>query len=312
MTPPDLDRQNTERFAQLVDSREPLPDQRGFPADDLAGLAAIGRRLSSVQIAVAVDPTFRADFRAELVAAAERAQAERQQAARATGQLAASPTPVTPLARLSAGLVGLAKARALLGSSPETRRARTRGAIIAAVAAGAIAVSGISTASEDSVPGDALYGMKRSTERAQLAMAGSDLSRAELLLGFAGTRAGEAQAVRGDAAAVDRLLTESDRETTVAVSLLTRAALERNSQAPLDAVTSFLARQRESLRELRRDPTAAARAATSLSLLNDVARRVDDLRNALGCGNVDSGRRDELGPDPAGCTSGTGPGKQPR
>jgi hypothetical protein len=303
MTPPDLDRQNTERFAQLVDSREPLPDQRGSPADDLAGLAAIGRRLSSVQIAVAVDPTFRADFRAELVAAAER-----EQAARATGQVAASPTPVTPLARLSAGLAGLAKARALLGSSPGTRRARIRGAIIAAVAAGAIAVSGISTASEDSVPGDALYGMKRSTERAQLAMAGSDLSRAELLLGFARTRAGEAQAVRGDAAAVDRLLTESDRETTVAVSLLTRAALERNSQAPLDAVTSFLARQRESLRELRKDPTAAARAATSLSLLNDVARRVDDLRNALGCGNVDSGRRDELGPDPAGCTSGTGPG----
>jgi hypothetical protein len=305
MTPPDLDRQNAERFAQLVDSRDPIPDQRGSPSD-VASLAAIGRRLSSVQIAVAVDPTFRAHSRAELVAAAER-----EQAARAAGQPVASPTVVRPVARLSAGL---AKARALLGSSPQTRRIRTRGAIIAAVAVGAIAVSGISTASEDSVPGDALYGMKRSTERAQLAMAGSDLSRAELLLGFARTRAGEALAVRGDGAAVDRLLTETDRETAVAVSLLTRTAVERKSEAPLDVITSFLARQRPSLSELLAgtDSAAAARAATSLALLDNAARRVDDLRTALSCGKPDTGFDDELGPIPAGCTTGTRKGHPPR
>jgi Domain of unknown function (DUF5667) len=296
MTPPDLERQNAEKFAQLVDSRDPLPDQRGSPAD-IASLAAMGRRLSSVPIAVAVDPTFRAHFRAELVAAAER-----EQVARAAGQREASPAPVRPVVRLSAGL---AKARALFDSTPQTRRVRTRGAIIAAVAAGAIAVSGISTASEDSVPGDALYGMKRSTERAQLAMAGDDLSRAELLLGFAWTRAGEAQAVRGDAAAVDRLLTDTDRETTVAVSLLTRTAVERTSPAPLDVISSFLDRQREPLDELRAgtDKSTANRAATSVRLLDNVARRVGELRAALACGTADAGSEDDLGPIPADCPS---------
>ena len=87
------------------------------------------------------------------------------------------------------------------------RRARARGAILVGVAAGAIAVSGISAASENAVPGDALYGMKRSTERAQLALASSDLSRGQLFLDFARTRLDEAATLRGDRPASARCST---------------------------------------------------------------------------------------------------------
>lgn len=306
MTPPNLERQRVERFAHLVDARDPLPTSDGAPADEEAALAALGRRLSSVDLPGQVDPKFRTEFRAVLVAAAER-----ELAARAATKASAPPVPVTLAGRLAAGL---AKARTLLGSSPQTRRARTRGAIIAGVAVGAIAVSGISTASEDSVPGDALYGMKRSAERAQLALAGTDQSRGELLLEFARNRAGEAQAVRGDAAAVDRLLTETDDETTTAVSLLTRTATEQKSEAPLDVVANFVARQRPSLSGVQTgaNPAEAARAVTSLALLDAVATRIDALRAALPCQTPTTGRADALGPIPASCTSGAGRTTPPR
>lgn len=306
MTQPSFDRQRAERFAQLVDGRDPLPAHEGAPTDDEAALAAIGRRLSSMELPGRVDPKFRAEFRAVLVATAER-----ELAARAAANPNARQAPVTPAGRLSAGL---AKTRTLLGSSPQTRRARTRGAIIAGVAVGAIAVSGISGASEDSVPGDALYGMKRSTERAQLVLASDDTSKGELLLGFARTRAIEANAVRDDAAAFDRLLTETDSETKAAVSLLTRAAAERKSEAPLDVVANFVTRQREKLDGLVADPDAAgaSRAAASLALLDQVAKRVDALRAALPCGSASTGRADELGPVPTRCTSGTGRTGPPR
>jgi hypothetical protein len=312
MTPPILDRRRAERFAHLLDSHDPPPSpddpSGGSPAHDgqTAALAAIGRRLSAIEMPGQVDPTFRTGFRAELVATAER-----DQAARAAAQTSASRTPVAPVARLSGGL---AKAHALLGTSAETRRARTRGAIIAGVAVGAIAVSGISSASEDSVPGDTLYAMKRSTERAQLALAGNEASKGELLLGFAGTRADEAYTVRGDPAAFDRLLTETDRETTAAVSLLTRAAAERRSERPLDVVDTFVNRQRSALSGLLEGANQAetARTNSSLRLLNEVAKRIDELRTALPCGSASTGRTDKLGPVPAGCTSGTGHTDPPR
>jgi Domain of unknown function (DUF5667) len=306
MTPPSLDRQRIERFAQLVDGPDPLQPPGGASTDEEATVVAIGRRLSAMEMPGQVDPKFRAEFRAVLVAAAER-----EQAARAAANTTAPPARVHPVGRL---FPALAKARALLGSSPQRRRARTRGAIIAGVAVGAIAVSGISTASEDSVPGDALYGMKRSTERAQLALANTETSKGELLLGFARTRADEAYAVRGDAAAFDRLLTETDSQTKAAVTLLTQAAAERRSDAPLDIVASFVGPQHSVLNDLRAgaNPAEAARTADSLELLDKVQKRVDELRAALPCGSASTERTDELGPVPARCTSGTGSTPTPR
>ena len=137
----------------------------GPPVDDeLAELVAVGHRLSALQrpVDVQVDPEFRVGLRAH---ARRHRRAGRHRRDRATAEAtidleafraAARPAPGRPATRA--------------GSAPA-------GAIIVGVAAGAIAVSGMSAASENAVPGDALYGVKRSTERAQLALASSDLSR---------------------------------------------------------------------------------------------------------------------------------------
>jgi Domain of unknown function (DUF5667) len=298
MTPSGLDRQRAERFARLLDDGDQSSrDHRSPCPDDEAGLAALGRRLATIEAPGHIDDGFRTRLRAMLVAEAERAAQER------TVPLA-SPAPVGAGARLSAGL---ARVRTLLSSSPESRRARTRGAIIAGVAVGAIAVSGISTASEGSMPGDALYGMKRSTERAQLAFAGTDQSRGALLLEFARVRLAEAEAVRGDSAAFTRLLAETDKETSEGVALLARAAAESEQAAPLDTVAGFVARQRPALiRLLDGSTTDRERVISSLALLDLVSARIEALRPTLSCGTATAGPTDVLGPVPAGCTSGTG------
>lgn len=308
MTPPDVDRPRAERFARLPEdgheSGEDHPQfaESQFP-DGEARLAALGRRLATIEAPGQVDPEFRTNLRAMLVAAAERAATERTTALPA-------PAPVGAGPRLSAAL---AKARVLLGSSPDSQRARTRRAIIAAVAVGAFAVSGISTASESSVPGDALYGMKRSTERAQLALAVTDVSRAELLLEFARVRLGEAAEVRGDSAAFARLLAETDHETTGGVALLTGAATETAQAAPLDTVGRFVARQRPALTQLLEGASSdTERVRSSLDLLDSITTRIEELRATLRCGPHAAGPTDALGPLPAGCTAGTGPTDAPR
>ena len=118
-------------------------------------------------LTVQADPDVQARPARQLVATAER---------EGIG-VTARPEPEDQRARASAGRVW-----------PASPGARARGAIVVGVAAGTLALSGVSVASGDAMPGDALYGVKRSTERAQLALAGSDLTRGQLYLDFARTR----------------------------------------------------------------------------------------------------------------------------
>ena len=76
MSTPDLEHQRAERFAHLVDRRDPPAPQPGEAADDEARLVAIGQRLAAVK-GPRIDPKARAEMRAVLVAAAEREQAAR-------------------------------------------------------------------------------------------------------------------------------------------------------------------------------------------------------------------------------------------
>lgn len=297
MIPPGLKRQHVEHFARLLDDGAPSRGHAPHPVNDEAALAALGRRLAAIDAPGPVDPKFRANLRSTLVTAAQRAAEEQR-------------TPVGARAR---ALALLAKARTLIVSSPDSRRVRTRTAIIAAVAAGAITVTGISTAS-DSVPGDVLYGMKRSTERAQLALVGTDIGRGELLLEFARARLREAAAVRDDRGAFVRLLAETDGDTTQGVSLLTRAAAESGEPGPLDTVARFVSDQKRELARLRDDPATidTHRVRVSLGLLDRVDSRIKELRASLLCGPRAAGPNDELGAEPVGCTSGTGPTDGPQ
>lgn len=286
-------RRRAERFAQLLD--EAAAGRRGrvsAPDDDeLSELVSVGRRLSAVAPSVEVDPEFRTGLRAMLVATAQR---------EGMGETAASGPKTT------SGIERATPLGSALGSPRPARtgrRARTRGAIIVGVAAGAIAVSGISAASEDAVPGDALYGMKRSTERAQLALASSDVNRGQLFLDFARTRVAEAAAVGGDSARFSAVLDDMDADTRDGARLLATSATEHDDEAPLDAIGVFVSDQREAVSSLL-DATSAAerqRASASLALLDAIGKRADELRAALPCDGESSGDGDELGPRPAAC-----------
>ncbi|MEU4590236.1 MULTISPECIES: DUF5667 domain-containing protein [Micromonospora] len=274
-------RRRAERFAQLLDEANGgrRHHVRSKADGELTALVEVSRRLTADRPDVEVDAEFRTGLRAMLVATAER-------------------EGVGAPARTGTSGVRGALLPAITG-----RRARARGAILVGVAAGAVALSGISAASENALPGDALYGMKRSTERAQLALASSDISRGQLFLDFARTRLDEAASVRDDRIGFSAVLDDMDADTRQGVRLLTTVAAQRSDPTALDAVDTFLAGQRRVVSGLLDRPDHADRDRTrrSLSLLDAAGKRADALREAIACGLPAPQASDMLGPAPATC-----------
>jgi Domain of unknown function (DUF5667) len=294
-----FDRRSAERFAELLDETNGGRRHHAHSqADDqLAELVAIGHSLSAARPGVQVDPEFRVGLRTMLVATAERD---------GIGRTAGAADPD------AGGNAAVRAGRSLFGSGAG-RRIRTRGAIVVGVAAGAMAVSGISAASENAAPGDALYGVKRSTERAQLAMAGSDLTRGQLSLDFARNRLAEAAALPGDNPKFRDVLADMDTDTTQGVRLLTGAAVAQRSRTPLSTVDTFVATQRRAITPLltKLGTDNRERAVTSMNLLDDVHQRADDLRAGLACDTVTPDGTDVLGPRLRECSTGSGSSSPP-
>ena len=285
-----LDRRSAERFAELLD--ETTADRRhhvrGQADERLAELVAIGHSLSGARSGVQVEPEFRTGLRAMLVATAER------------DGIGVSAQPDAERDD------NVARAGRRLFGTGSGRRIRARGAIVIGVAAGAMAVSGISAASENAAPGDALYGVKRSTERAQLAMAGSDLTRGQLSLDFARHRLAEAAALPGDNARFGDVLDDMDNDTRQGVRLLTGSAVARSGKSPLTTIDTFVTAQRQRMAPVMDglSPANHERAVVSMSLLDDVRRRSEELRAGLACTPVTSAGSDTLGPKLGGCVDG--------
>ncbi|MER5609931.1 DUF5667 domain-containing protein [Micromonospora tulbaghiae] len=275
-------RRRAERFAQLLDEANGgrRHHVRSKADGELTALVEVSRRLTTERPDVEVDAEFRTGLRAMLVATAER---------EGIGTPARTTTTSGARGALLPAITG--------------RRARARGAILVGVAAGAVALSGISAASENALPGDALYGMKRSTERAQLALASSDISRGQLFLDFARTRLDEAASVRDDRLGFSAVLDDMDADTRQGVRLLTTVAAQRSDPAALDAVDTFLAGQRRVVSGLLDRPDHADRDRTrrSLALLDAAGKRADALREAIACGLPAPQASDTLGPAPATC-----------
>ncbi|MEW2141474.1 DUF5667 domain-containing protein [Micromonospora vinacea] len=278
-------RRRAERFAQLLDEANGARRHhvRSRVDGQLAPLVAVGQRLSVDPPAVEVDHDFRSGLRAMLLATAER------EGLGTTPAAVSEPAATTTRGRLLPAVTA--------------RRARARGAILVGIAAGAIAVSGISAASENAVPGDALYGMKRSTERAQLALASSDISRGQLFLDFARTRVGEAAKLRGDRIGYSAVLDDMDADSRQGVRLLTSAAVQRAEPGSLDTLNTFVSSQRRAVRGLLDGSTRVDRERTqrSLLLLDTIRERSDDLRAAITCGLPAPTASDALGPAPVAC-----------
>ena len=279
-------RRRAERFSQLIDEAAGgrRHHTRSESDDDLGSFVSLTRRLSDLPMTVESHPEFREGLRAVLMATIER---------EGIGATAKPETGSDRESKLAASAAAVERRRT-------QRRARTFGAVVASLAAGVIALSGVSVASSDANPTGALYGFKRSTERAQLALTASDISKGQLLLDFAKTRLDEARAVTGNPAKFADVLKDMNEETRNGVQLLTTTAVDRRDPAALDVVDAFVADQRKGLTKLNDDLHGVnrTRAEASITLLSKVASRSTALRAILPCGSDATGDVDELGPTP--------------
>jgi hypothetical protein len=286
-------RRRIERFAQLLDAvprrrRHSLRDRsvtepRPVQPEDLTGLVDLSQRLGMIAHPrnATPDDDFRAGLRAMLVATAQR---EGIGATARDGQVAAR----TPRPR-----------EAGTERAPLLRGRRTRIAIIVGLAGGTLALSGVSAASGNAMPGDALYGVKRSTEGARLALTTSDMMRGQLYLDFARTRAGEVRARWSNPGDLTSLLGDMDGETVQGARLLTNWAMARHDTTSLDFIDSWVKGQRVRLTGLAAEEHST-RVADSLDLLTEIEDRSNRLRVALECG-VSLSRADRLGPEAPPC-----------
>jgi hypothetical protein len=284
-------RQRAERFAQLLDEAGGARRHhaRSRADQDLNDFVEVSHRLGRIDFGVQADPEFKDGLRAMLMATIEREG------------IGATAVDAEPTAR-----VGTPRRRP--AGSPSwlpIRSRRARGAVVVGLAVGTLAISGISAASGDAMPGDSLYGVKRTGEKAQLAMAGSQVSRGQLYLDFAKTRLNEAAGLRGDAPGMTALLDEMDNETREGVRLLTTSAVDRRDTAALDAVEGFSGQQRQTLTGMLGTLTGTARnrTVTSLQLLDSINKRTDGLRGTLRCSDIASAGADDLGPRAGRCAA---------
>jgi hypothetical protein len=187
--------------------------------------------------------------------------------------------------------------------------ARARLAVAAAaVLCLVLSLAGMSVLlSRDALPGDALYGIKRTAESASLGFMFNDESRGLKHLEFAAARVTEMEALADRGAdETDHLtaLNDFDADATEGTRQLTLYATNADGRV-LPSLRDWAQSQSARLSLLRpRVPVAAGeRLDGSLALLGRIAQRADDLDARNGCSPITSGEIDGLGPLPArdGC-----------
>ena len=249
-------------------------------------MVTVGQRVSTLPLVVEVDPEFRD-------------RAAGQPDGHASSGRASGPPATEPEARDAARAARLAD---LLPSAPHPRRASS-----STWPPARSAVSGMSAASGDAIPGDALYGVKRSTEQAQLALAGSDVSRGQLHLEFARTRLAEAGALGSDPAGSTRCSTTwtpSMRGGSQAAHHGRRRARRRRPR--LQAIEQFADEQRPSHGQPGQPARAARPRAAPPSRWPCWTRsteRAAALQQTVACPRHDGRRSTSSGAQPAVCTT---------
>jgi hypothetical protein len=283
VSPPVFHRRPAERLARLLDEADGGPRRQGHGSLDgeLAGYVQLGDRLrGTAGLLTGPSQEFRTSLRARLVATAQR---------EGIGGEAADDPPDPPDPPDPGGQ-----------RAPLVVSRRAKGAVLVGLAAGTLALSGMSAASGSALPGDPLYTVKRSTENARLALAGSDVSKGELYLEFARNRLHE---VRGTEAPRAGAFDDMDSETRDGVRLLLSDAIGRHDSTALDAIDGFLRAQRVELARFGGN----ARVLQSVALLERVAARSAAVRANLGCA-TGTGTADDLGPLAPACPTIAVPG----
>lgn len=172
-----------------------------------------------------------------------------------------------------------------------------------------VGASAISVGASRSVPGDALYGLKRSAEGVQLSLARNDVNRGKRHLQHAETRlheiaklvdtdlalapapadAGEITVAFGgsESERVNEALRLMDKDTRDGTRLLFEAYANERDEDVLHVVRRFTERQRDHLGQvLDKLPTAAhAKAEESLALVSNLNLRATQLLSVGTCGD---------------------------
>lgn len=257
----------------------------GSGPDDVADLVRLTERLRGAGSQVQADDEFRDRLRQRLIAVASVHGINAEPGFRPPPAIDAQPRLLHPL-------------------PGARRRVPRRVTVVSGTLAGLVALSGVGFASSGANPGDALYGVKRSRETAQLTLARSAVARGQLHLGFARNRFTEAAAAISDQRQLDRLLNDMDSDTQLGMRDLGTAAATQHHPAPLDLVDEFVLAQHRELSALADAPTASPRAAdrirTSLALLERVSTRSSELRDVLHC--TEPFISDALGPIARACS----------
>ncbi len=196
------------------------------------------------------------------------------------------------------------------------RRSSARGRLAVAAAAAlclVLSLAGMSLLlSRDALPGDALYGMKRTAESASLGFTFSDESKALKRLEFATARISELETLAdkytadGPLGAYLTALTDFDADAAAGSRELSTVGANSDERV-LGTLEEWAAAQTARLTELRpRLPEAAVtRSVATLDLLARIAQRTADLRARTGCSPVTTGDADEVGPLPASAPCGS-------
>ncbi|QQQ76096.1 hypothetical protein IOD16_34485 [Saccharothrix sp. 6-C] len=271
MTPLRRHRQR-ERFARAVDA----PPGSAPPEDEeLAEELAVVALLREAAVTTGPDEAAKARMRARVLGAAE--------------------PPPTKLAR-----------------PVRERRTGARGRLAVALAAALcllFSLAGMSLLlSRDALPGDALYGVKRTAESASLGLTFGEESKGYKRLEFAAARVAEVETLvdryreSGGGPLGGYLTALTDFDADAAAGSRALAALGSNSdRRVLEGLRDWADSQAARLTGLRASlpAEAADRAGTSLDLLDRIADRASALHARADCASVTSGQVDQVGPLPA-------------
>ncbi|WP_243769694.1 DUF5667 domain-containing protein [Amycolatopsis acidicola] len=188
------------------------------------------------------------------------------------------------------------------GQRGPSRRRRVLAEVLAAAVALVIALGGIGLLlSRNALPGDALYGVKRAGETAELGLAFGDSAKAQKHLEFAANRLDEAKSLsQGDAEGYAATLADFRHEATVGTSMFTVLAMQAGGPS-LEQLSSWAAQQSVKLASLRPSVPAAATGeyTSSAELVTSISDRAQGLLDRLNCFEITTGVPDGLGAVPS-------------
>jgi hypothetical protein len=180
--------------------------------------------------------------------------------------------------------------------------------VLAAAVAALLVLGGLSLLlSKDALPGDALYGVKRAGESAELGLTFGQQAKGEKHLEFATNRLDEiaqlAKEGTGDTggSAYRTALTDFDSDVSAGVAQLTTLATSNGGLQQLTDLRTWAAAQSTKLDAEQGSipPAAAQQFSQARTLLDRIAARAAALAARLTCYQITTGLPDELGAVPA-------------